>query len=447
MLLELGRTTGQYTIDMTEYRYLVATSKKYSDYLDALLLIRLMRQDPGSKEKFETYRVKFDNRLIQALKQLGTLTVDKDSVSLNPAALETVAHRVFVFENNPDIHTTEHYLTFLGSTNRLTDHNQTRTLQTTPPVYPYDHARIGAHNRIVYGTPGCGKSFYVQNTFLSACGVAKEHRVRTTFYMDYTNTDFVGQILPKVEQQGDKRIVTYAFHPGPFALALRMAIENPDHAVALIIEELNRGNAASIFGDIFQLLDRDQTGKSQYSITNTALQDYLNQQFDKKYVFDHIAIPSNLYIVATLNTSDQNVFTLDTAFKRRWQFEKLRNFFTADHSYKEYFIPGMEEMTCEQLVYAINTYIVMSGDALSSEDKQLGIYFIDEGSLCASKEECKNEQRIERFAYKLFEYLWDDVAKFARADWFQADIKTLDQLIDRYKKVGKKVFAEGVLGS
>lgn len=309
----------------------------------------------------------------------------------------------------------------------------------------FDTTKGGANNRVVYGTPGCGKSYYVQNKYLSQCGVSKEHRIRTTFYMDYTNTDFVGQILPKVHEDGDKRTVTYDFNPGPFALALKMAIENPNEAVALIIEELNRGNAASIFGDIFQLLDRDKNGKSQYSITNTNLQDYLNKCFDGTYTFDSIQIPANLYIVATMNTSDQNVFTLDTAFKRRWQFEKLRNIFAADHQYKGYYIPGMKDVTWEKLVNSINKFIVNRPDDLSSEDKQLGVYFIDESTLCATKEECNNAEKIEKFAYKLFEYLWDDVAKFAHPDWFGADIKTLDQLIDRYKTIGEKVFVEGVI--
>ena len=310
--------------------------------------------------------------------------------------------------------------------------------------FTFDTSKGGAQNRVIYGTPGCGKSFYVQNTFLNECGVSLDNRIRTTFYMDYTNTDFVGQILPKVHEDGEKRTVTYDFNPGPFALALKMAIENPDEAVALVIEELNRGNAASIFGDIFQLLDRDKNGKSQYSITNTNLQDYLNKQFEGQYTFDSIQIPANLYIVATMNTSDQNVFTLDTAFKLRWQFEKLRNKFTDDHKYKGYFVPGMEEITWERLVKSINEFIVSRTDDLSSEDKQLGVYFIDEGTLCATVEGCKDDKIIERFAYKLFEYLWDDVAKFARADWF-GDIKTLDQLIDRYKEIGIKVFVEGVI--
>ena len=306
----------------------------------------------------------------------------------------------------------------------------------------FDTAKGGAQNRVVYGTPGCGKSYYVQNTYLAKCGVAKENRIRTTFYMDYTNTDFVGQILPKVKPNGE---VTYEFNPGPFALALKMAIEKPDEAVALIIEELNRGNAASIFGDIFQLLDRDANGKSQYSITNVNLQNYLNKCFEGIYTFESISIPANLYIVATMNTSDQNVFTLDTAFKRRWQFEKLRNEFTLAHEYKDYFVPGMDGITWETLVTAINKYIVNRPDDLASEDKQLGVYFIEKATLCKTADECSDETKINRFAFKLFEYLWDDVAKYAHADWFAAEIKTLDDLIDSYKKLGAKVFADGVL--
>lgn len=320
--------------------------------------------------------------------------------------------------------------------------NEEEIEEQTIPTYTFDTAKGGAQNRVVYGTPGCGKSFYVQNTYLAKCGVAKEHRIRTTFYMDYTNTDFVGQILPKVKPSGE---VTYDFNPGPFALALKTAIENPDVAVALIIEELNRGNAASIFGDIFQLLDRDASGKSQYSITNVNLQDYLNKCFEGIYTFNSISIPANLYIVATMNTSDQNVFTLDTAFKRRWQFEKLRNEFTLEHEYKDYFVPGMDGVTWETLVTAINKYIVDRPDDLASEDKQLGVYFIEKGTLCATAEECSDETKINRFAFKLFEYLWDDVAKYAHSDWFAAEIKTLDDLIDGYKRLGVKVFADGVL--
>ena len=301
-------------------------------------------------------------------------------------------------------------------------------------------------NVVVYGTPGCGKSYYVQNTLLKEFGVSndEQHRIRTTFYQDYTNTDFVGQIIPKVKED---KSVTYEFNPGPFALAMKMAIERPNEPVALVIEELNRGNAASIFGDIFQLLDRTEEGKSQYKITNVNLQDYLNKVFkDKSIHFDYIVIPSNLYIVATMNTSDQNVFTLDTAFKRRWKFEKLPNIFAKDHEYAEYYVPGMTGVTWRHLVDSINRYIVKNADELSSEDKQLGVYFIGKETLCKEQTGETDVVKKKEFAYKLLEYLWDDVAKYNHVDWFGPDVKTLDQLIVEYMEKGQKVFIDGILG-
>ena len=311
-------------------------------------------------------------------------------------------------------------------------------------VYTFASEIGNGKNVVVYGTPGCGKSYYVQNKLLAQFGVVndEQHRIRTTFYQDYTNTDFVGQIIPKVKED---KSVTYEFNPGPFALALKMAIKYPNEAVSLIIEELNRGNAASIFGDIFQLLDRNEKGQSQYKITNVNLQDYLNDQFKEQNVcFDYIVIPSNLYIVATMNTSDQNVFTLDTAFKRRWKFEKLPNVFANDHEYAKYFVPGMEKVTWEELVNKINRFIVSRADELSSEDKQLGVYFIGKDSLCENLDEVTNENKKREFAYKLLEYLWDDVAKYSHSDWFDPEIKTLDQLITEYMKNGQKVFVNGI---
>ena len=319
-------------------------------------------------------------------------------------------------------------------------YGETKTVE----AFSFDSTIPNACNLVIYGTPGCGKSFYVENTLLKEYEVEKDLFIRTTFYQDYTNTDFVGQVLPKVKSD---KSVTYEFNPGPFTLALKKAIENQEKPVALIIEELNRGNAASIFGDIFQLLDRNESGKSRYKIINPNIQDYFNEVFEGKYFFDSIRIPGNLYIIATMNTSDQNVFTLDTAFKRRWNFEKIKNIFTADHKYRQFYIPGMPDVTWEQFVTDINEFIVNSESGITSEDKQLGVFFIDKGTLCEKKEECTDKQKIEKFAYKIFEYLWDDVAKFGHGDWFASDIKTLDDLIEEYQKRGKAVFVDGVLSN
>lgn len=312
-------------------------------------------------------------------------------------------------------------------------------------IFDYSCSNKDGTNLIVYGTPGCGKSYYVEHTLLKDYRHNEEglciDAIRTTFYQDYTNTDFVGQIMPVVN--GDK--VTYEFNPGPFALALNKAIQNPDLPVALVIEELNRGNAASIFGDIFQLLDREN-GISVYNITNVNIQKYLQEQ-NSDYSFEYIKLPSNLSIFATMNTSDQNVFTLDTAFKRRWKFEKLKNTFDK-HSYATKLIPGMD-LDWKEFCTVINNFIIESKDEITnSEDKQLGVYFIDEKGLRTENVTSDEVQRKE-FAYKIFEYLWDDVVKYDRTVLFK-DAKTLDDLIDNYVKSGsndidgKNVFVENI---
>lgn len=287
-------------------------------------------------------------------------------------------------------------------------------------------------NLIVYGTPGCGKSYYVKNVLLD--GYPKENRIRTTFFADYTNTDFVGQILPVVE--GEK--VTYKFNPGPFTLALAQAIRKPNEKVAIVIEELNRGSAPSIFGDIFQLLDR-KNGVSEYSITNINVIDYLNKEFEDQYHFNEIRIPSNLFIYATMNTSDQNVFTLDTAFKRRWEFKKLSNEFNEGPGFKDDYIPGAD-VTWKQLVTGINNYMLSLTDSYNNEDKQIGIYFVAGTGMRKDKVDTSSIEERERFAYKVLEYLWDDVSKFDRKSWFDENIKSLDELVKKYIEKGIEVF-------
>lgn len=180
------------------------------------------------------------------------------------------------------------------------------------------------YNKIYYGIPGCGKSYHIENTVLD--GVDKENNVfRTTFYLDYSNSDFIGQIYPVVD--GDK--VKYEPIPGPFTKALERALTNKDEMIYLVVEEINRGNAAAIFGDTFQLLDRLKENKngrvigdSEYPISNAFIEDYLRKQ-GVEFVPGNIYIPHNLTLLATMNTSDQNVFPLDTAFKRRWNREKV----------------------------------------------------------------------------------------------------------------------------
>lgn len=343
------------------------------------------------------------------------------------------------------------------------------------PTFKYNDCISGGENLIVYGTPGCGKSYYVDHSILGknkkgeyVGAYKRENIIRTTFYSDYSNTDFVGQIVPEIEhKENGESTVTYRFIPGPFTIALECAFAHPTEKIALVIEELNRGNAPSIFGDLFQLLDRiDEKdkgfpiGTSEYGILNTNLVNYLkdNVHNRKKYRYsfdlDEIRLPSNLSIYATMNTSDQNVFTLDTAFKRRWEFFKLKNEFVKEgedsHEYYTFIIPGMEGVTWESFVNKINRFIAnlaKENGLLTSEDKQIGVYFVGKNLLFDPSKDYSKDKKdaiTEKFAYKVLEYLWDDVAKYSRDSWF-AKAATLDELIQSYIEKGGQVFRDGII--
>lgn len=318
-------------------------------------------------------------------------------------------------------------------------------------VFDYSSIKGKGINKIFYGTPGCGKSHYIEHDILGKNTTTKEYSgdykkeniIRTTFYQDYSNTDFVGQILPKIVKgkNGEKDSVEYIFNPGPFTLALIQAISNPTEKVALVVEEINRGNAPAIFGDIFQLLDRDDDCISEYGIVNVGVMDYLNNYTfkvdgeDKKYTFGEIKIPGNMYIYATMNTSDQNVYTLDTAFVRRWGKEKIQNSFTKC-KFSSVSVPGMVNYTWEEFVTGINNCIASHLEDLQvNEDKQIGAFFVKENFL--------KEATAEEFAYKVFDYLWSDVAKLDHGIFFRP-FDTLDKLIAAYKSEGVKVFQSGI---
>ena len=321
----------------------------------------------------------------------------------------------------------------------------------TPEAFDYSSTSGAGINMIFYGTPGCGKSYHIEHDILGkdkdtgeyTGNYKKENIIRTTFYQDYSNTDFVGQILPKVirGKNGAPDTVEYIFNPGPFTLALIQAISNPDKDVALVIEEINRGNAPAIFGDIFQLLDRDENSISEYGIVNVSLMDYLNDyEFvvdgqKRKYVFTEIKIPGNMNIFATMNTSDQNVYTLDTAFVRRWSREKIKNTFD-DCPFASTEVPGMPGYTWKAFVTGINNWIAKHLEDLQvNEDKQIGVFFVKESLLTSGD--------AEKFAFKVFDYLWSDVAKLDHGIFFNP-YNTLEDLIAAYQVKGVDVFKPGV---
>ena len=311
----------------------------------------------------------------------------------------------------------------------------------TPHVVDFDYSttKNTSTNKIFYGVPGCGKSYHIQHNILGTTPY-----IRTTFYQDYSNTDFVGQILPKVVKgdNGEKDTVEYIFNPGPFTLALIKAISNPTEKIALVIEEINRGNAPAIFGDILQLLDRDDDSISEYGIKNVGMIDYLNAyEFTvggekKRYHFDEIKIPGNLDIYATMNTSDQNVYTLDTAFTRRWSKEHIPNEFNG-HKIEKMYVPGMASYTWGEFVKAVNEQIRDNLESLQvNEDKQVGAFFVKEKDLLENSAD-STEQKAKMFAYKVLEYLWGDVSKLDHQVIFNPKYTTFEDIV--------KDFAKGVV--
>ena len=303
----------------------------------------------------------------------------------------------------------------------------------------------GGNNTLLYGVPGSGKSYKIEDEY---CNDFK-FMERVVFHPDYMNTDFVGQILPTVKGEGDEKEITYDFTPGPFTRVLKKAIENPGDYYYLVIEEINRGNAPAIFGEIFQLLDRDDKGKSSYEITNYNI---ANEVFDEKE--RPIYIPSNLHILATMNTADQNVFTLDTAFQRRWNMKMIENDVSkAKHASREILDTNV---TWERFNTVINDQIITSSAAtLSSEDKRLGAYFVTEDVLKHYSQDKNLDEMLEkygiesndtkkinrtiedlnsRFGDKVIKYLWDDAFKFSRDDLFDSEYKSLEKVLDAFNQ-------------
>lgn len=276
----------------------------------------------------------------------------------------------------------------------------------------------GAENVLLYGVPGVGKSHEIQTKYCDD----PERMERVVFHPDYTYSDFVGQILPKVEN--DK--LKYEFTAGPFTTLLAKAWNNPGKEYYLVIEEINRGNAPAIFGEIFQLLDRktedshrydpSEYGESEYPITNSDIATAVFGDPEEK-----IRIPSNMWILATMNTADQNVFTLDTAFQRRWKLHHMKNdVMSAGHSKTK--IEG-SEIEWGTFASVINEMVTdYSLEMMSSEDKRLGAYFVK-----------KNELSEEEFPEKVLKYLWDDAFKMKKDAVFDDKFKSLETVIEAYE--------------
>lgn len=286
----------------------------------------------------------------------------------------------------------------------------------------------GGVNVLLYGVPGCGKSFTIINKYCKDADAVE----RVVFHPDYTYGDFVGQILPLTNSETGK--IRYEFSPGPFTRILSEAYNNPEKKYCLVIEELNRGNAPAIFGDIFQLLDREENGDGAYEITNADIAEkvYLRGQTAKK-----VRLPSNLFILATMNTSDQNVFTLDTAFQRRWSMRMVENDVHRSKIAQKKILDTSVKWA--EFNTRINNLILAKNVGMtSSEDKRLGAYFVTENDLrfYTTADHITQEEADDRnhnFPEKVLKYLWDDAFKFTRDEVFKREYDSLEKLIKAFE--------------
>ena len=334
-----------------------------------------------------------------------------------------------------------------------------------------------SRNLIYFGAPGTGKSYKLKvavegekdkdgnivkdkdkGIFIEAKGkeILKRLYERVTFYPTYSYAQFVGCYKPVMH--GNE--IAYEFVPGPFLRVLVNALNEKPGAGGkkknwcLVIEEINRANAAAVFGDVFQLLDRPD-GISEYDVAASEdvkkyLKEVVKSEWGRKFLgmIDNegkevfcedgtmacrLRIPSNMYIWATMNSADQGVFPLDTAFKRRWEFEYIDIDNGEDKSGDGK--PKPEEWTIEGKEYEWNMVRKFINGLLSlhgvNEDKLMGARFVTaSGKIVAAKS----------FESKVLMYLWEDAGRMCRKEMFGNNILTYSGLVDEWNKSGIVVF-------
>lgn len=266
--------------------------------------------------------------------------------------------------------------------------------------------------KIFYGAPGTGKSHTVDKDYV------KDNKCfRITFHPDTDYASFVGCYKPKMGGPTGEDI-TYSFVPQVFLNAYIYAWNHPDEPTYLVIEELNRGNCAQIFGDIFQLLDRQKIGHpgySKYTINaDSDISTYLSGELEnkeryenvireiygiKEFDFSILALPSNLNILATMNTSDQSLFPIDSAFKRRWEMEYVGVNYT-DAEQFTVVIDETHKYSWSEILKGLNGYIKQEKH---STNKILGNRFVqsDENNVISAV----------AFRDKVLFFLFNDVFK------------------------------------
>jgi 5-methylcytosine-specific restriction protein B len=341
--------------------------------------------------------------LVNMINNFTDVTINNDIISIKPNAPH---NRFNVVSPEFGINDKKGFFEFVGK-------NAGSSISlTNAPLLPLQ--------QIFYGAPGTGKSHTVDKDYV------KDNKCfRITFHPDTDYASFVGCYKPKMGGPTGEDI-TYSFVPQVFLNAYIYAWNHPDEPTYLVIEELNRGNCAQIFGDIFQLLDRQKTGHpgySKYTINaDSDIATYLSGELKdkesyekvireiygpKEFDFSILALPSNLNILATMNTSDQSLFPIDSAFKRRWGMEYVGVNYT-DAEQFTVVIDETHKYSWSEILKGLNGYIKQEKH---STNKILGNRFVqsDENNVISAV----------AFRDKVLFFLFNDV--FKEEDEFRTD--------------------------
>lgn len=303
-------------------------------------------------------------------------------------------------------------------------------------------------NRIVFGAPGTGKSYELKEDCEDLLKDTNGSYERVTFHPDYSYSQFVGTYKPVM---GADEKIRYAFVPGPFMRVYVEALksgrtENPQPHL-LLIEEINRAKVAAVFGDVFQLLDRDDDGVSEYEIqASEDIRKYLAKQLGgTPDNYQKIRIPNNMFIWSTMNSADQGVFPMDTAFKRRWNFEYLginENEEKISGIGKIELAGSDEPIEWNILRRAINAK--MSSDQFKiNEDKLMGPFFLSK-KVIASDENgmiVDTDKFVAAFKSKVIMYLYEDAVKQGKHRFFDGcDNSKYSSVCDAFDEIGMGIF-------
>ncbi|MCR4617894.1 MAG: AAA family ATPase [Lachnospiraceae bacterium] len=398
--------------------------------------------------------------------EIDWLKIDSEYISIDRAGNGTLSTALelymFYLENGSESVAPEKHAQFYLSG----EASEIARKEASPLEFYYHEVPMKPIQRVYYGAPGTGKSYNVRKLLekeFSDEEQLRTHIKRVIFHPAYTYGDFIGAIKPLISLE---KPLDYVYVAGPFSELLKAAFLNPEEKYYLIIEEINRGYAPSIFGDVFQLLDRGDNGKSEYPIVNRDLGAYFSRDPWMKNIFydGMIWIPANFNIIATMNTADENIFVMDNAFKRRFELvyvpidfdilpdgmKEEKKIFSGDKSLEELFMNSeVNKEFAEKLSASGNlkrnwgTFAAivnntinaenlsgkkqgMPHGALIAENKKLGPFFVKPEEL----------EDADLFFNKVIFYLKQDVF----CDSARFFTGSFEEIYNKYNKSGGDIF-------